>query len=77
MPTYDLGNGLHVEVRTREKGHKVPHAHAWKGNRKNSVAISLDGVKIAGGIRHDRAEEKRAAEWIVKHAEELKKYWRV
>ena len=81
MPTEDIGNGLIIDARTREKGHKIPHVHAYfkgdKNNKRRSMSISLSGYVINGTLgRGHSADEKRAIKYVKEHAEDYMEYWR-
>ena len=76
-PTYTVSGNLIVEFRTREKGHPIPHAHAYyKGDKQHGISISYDGKIIAGNHLRSSRDEALAIQFVKKHAAEHEYRWR-
>ena len=74
MPTWSIKGigGVKFEIRTKEKGHNVPHIHAHYEGK--NVSISFDGAVLAGGIK--RRKQIEAINWVLNNKELLEKKWK-
>ena len=73
MPTWTvIGiDGVKFEIRTREKGHNVPHVHAHYAGK--NVSIAFNGEILAGGIK--KMKQNEAVEWVINNSDMLHKRW--
>lgn len=67
-----IKDGIVIEIRNKEMGHKVPHIHAsYQGD---NISISLiDGEVLAGNI--PRRNQKIAVEWVMENLDLLRNSW--
>ena len=67
-----LGEGLVIEIRTKEGGHNIPHVHARIGNKNVSISL-IDCQVLAGNI--PLKNQKQAVKWVKEHKSELQLEW--
>lgn len=73
MPTCTILNGIRIEIRSREKGHNIPHVHALKGD--TDVSISLDGCILAGNFK-SKKDKETVLQWIATNKQYLMDKWK-
>lgn len=60
------------EIRTKEKGHNMPHIHATYENKNISISL-IDFTVLSGNLPNKQT--KIAVEWTKENIEKLKKKW--
>lgn len=73
MPTWSVEgiHGVMFEIRTKERGHNMPHVHAHYSGE--DVSIALNGEVLAGGIKDKK--QKEAIKWVLENARMLQERW--
>lgn len=73
MPTYAMINGARIEMRSKERGHNIPHVHAVKNGQ--SMQIAFNGRVLAGKLK-SKKDEEAVVQWVIAHKNLLENEWK-